>query len=319
MRFSVLATLLVGCFSPTPPTGVPCETDDRCPSDQKCIAGYCGGLAGPGVDSSPNGDGDPMIDGPPDDVDADTIKNTADNCPTTSNQDQHDEDADGLGDVCDNCPHVANATQTNGDADGVGDACDPRPAMAGDTIALFLPFSGTMLPPGVSTPLGNWTVQNDTVRAASFNDSDLWVAGNRDKITVEIAGTVENVQAETWVAISVGENGMPGRFYDCGYYDQPAGGGNPADYHNGVIEYYDGNGFDLRAANHELNNRLTGAFTIRIFADSVANRVNCTTIDQRPTANTSDGQANNLQPGFVGIKSYGALYTVRYLVILAQP
>jgi hypothetical protein len=32
-----------GCYSPTPPQGVPCVDDDHCPSSQKCIAGVCGG------------------------------------------------------------------------------------------------------------------------------------------------------------------------------------------------------------------------------------------------------------------------------------
>ena len=35
-----------GCYSPTPPQGVPCVDDDHCPSSQKCIAGYCGGTSG---------------------------------------------------------------------------------------------------------------------------------------------------------------------------------------------------------------------------------------------------------------------------------
>ena len=60
----------------------------------------------------------------------------------------HDEDHDGIDDSCDNCPTVANTDQANGQelaagnaADEVGDACDPAPMLAGDYIALFVPFT----------------------------------------------------------------------------------------------------------------------------------------------------------------------------------
>jgi len=319
MRLCALAALLcAACFSPTPPAGAPCVNDNDCPSSQTCIANHCGGMEGPTVDSlAMGGDAGPTIDGPPDDVDADGVKNMVDNCPSMSNADQHDEDVDLVGDVCDNCPHIKNATQVNGDNDGVGDACDPRPAQNGDTIALFIPFH--VLPAGVSATLGNWTIQNDAYRSGSFNDSEFIVAGNRDKIVVEIGGAVEQVQGETWIAVSVGEHGMPAKFHDCGYLDIPASGGNPADNHNGIIEYYDGQNFDLRAGNHMLNNRLSGAFTIRVGANSVTNQVTCTTIDSRTTANTSDGQATTLEAGTVGVKSYGATYLVNYLIVYGQP
>jgi hypothetical protein len=58
------------------------------------------------------------------DTDDDSVRDDADNCPTTANPDQADSDADGLGDACDNCPGTTNADQVDTDGDGVGDACD---------------------------------------------------------------------------------------------------------------------------------------------------------------------------------------------------
>lgn len=317
MRVSVLVTLLVtGCFAPTPPAGAPCDIDEQCPSSQRCIAGHCGG-SDPSVDSSTPGDDGMTIDGPPEDVDADGVLNAMDNCPNAGNADQHDEDADTLGDACDNCPHLANANQANSDGDTVGDACDPRPMMGGDSIARFISFH--TIPNDVSTPMGSWTITNDTYRCASnYNDAEFVVSGARDKITIEVAGTVESTQGDTWIGVAIGENGNPSKFYDCGYVDFRAVNGNPADYHNGVIEYYDGNSFDLRAGNHMLAQRLSGAFTIRTYADSTIKQVRCTTIDARQTANTMDSQANNLQPGVVGVKTYGAIFNLRYMIIFAQ-
>ena len=67
---------------------------------------------------------------------SDSISDSEDNCPTTSNVDQTDLDMNGVGDACqdfdfdgvlnvnDNCPERANRSQTDTDADGVGDECD---------------------------------------------------------------------------------------------------------------------------------------------------------------------------------------------------
>src|SRR5215203_6665140 len=116
MRTSVLVTLLVaGCFSPSPPTGVPCDVDTQCPSAQRCIAGACSNGEGAPVDASDPLTDDAMMQGPPNDVDGDGVLNANDNCPMTANADQHDEDGDARGDACDNCPHLSNATQANGD------------------------------------------------------------------------------------------------------------------------------------------------------------------------------------------------------------
>jgi hypothetical protein len=58
------------------------------------------------------------------DVDADGICGSVDNCPVAANADQHDTDSDGVGDVCDDCAAVPNPTQVDTDRDGLGDACD---------------------------------------------------------------------------------------------------------------------------------------------------------------------------------------------------
>lgn len=88
------------------------------------------------------------------DMDADTVNDDEDNCPTRHNADQADNDQDRRGDVCDldddgdgrldrddNCPLASNSEQTDKDGDGIGTACDPQeiapapaePAFTADT------------------------------------------------------------------------------------------------------------------------------------------------------------------------------------------
>lgn len=40
-----VALVMAGCYSPSPPSGVPCGEGNACPSGQACVAGYCGGEA----------------------------------------------------------------------------------------------------------------------------------------------------------------------------------------------------------------------------------------------------------------------------------
>lgn len=80
------------------------------------------------------------------DTDADTVVDTSDNFPMSSNPDQLDQDDDGQGDVCDedldgdmvlnsidNCPDFSNSDQADLDDDGVGNPCDDD--LDGDSIS----------------------------------------------------------------------------------------------------------------------------------------------------------------------------------------
>jgi hypothetical protein len=259
----------------------------------------------------------PTIDGPPSDVDGDGVANTADNCSTKHNPDQHDEDKDAVGDVCDNCPHLANTNQAqtgeSATPNGAGDACDPRPQLAGDTIQKFYSFH---VPPAGTSTTGTWTIDADTYRYTGGGRGSLIVSGARDKVVVEVAGSVDSNTPDLWLAVSAGETNN--RYHDCGYYDCVDCGGVNTDFHNGMIEYFDG-GFDLLMANHELPQRLSGAFTIRIAADSTTDRVTCTTSDTRGTATKTFNGADRLAPGTIGVRSEFASYRLRYLVVFGQP
>jgi len=61
---------------------------------------------------------------PLNDIDADGLCDSDDNCPNVSNTDQLDQDGDGIGDLCDNCPSVSNQGQEDNEGDGFGDVCD---------------------------------------------------------------------------------------------------------------------------------------------------------------------------------------------------
>ena len=59
------------------------------------------------------------------DMDADGIEDSLDNCPFVANPEQADADADHQGDACDSCP-TSRPTRDR-DNDGIDDACDPCP------------------------------------------------------------------------------------------------------------------------------------------------------------------------------------------------
>lgn len=135
---------LAGCFSPSPPTGLPCAAAGdgaRCPSGQQCVM-----TAGAETCEAPGWVADSgvvVVDAPvsidaPGDRDHDGMLDAVDNCPDVANASQADEDGDHLGDACDPCPPFAD--NQDGDGDGVGDACDPHPSIAGDRIVTFEGF-----------------------------------------------------------------------------------------------------------------------------------------------------------------------------------
>jgi Thrombospondin type 3 repeat len=147
--------VLAGCYSASPPAGVPCDPiDPHCPSGQMCVS-----RGGEFVcDNEPGGVAtDASTDtSSPNDVDGDGVVNASDNCPMIANANQANEDNDATGDVCDNCPPFP-STGVDADGDGVGDVCDPHLLIPGDSITLFEGFAGTTLPAGWMAT-GTWTV-----------------------------------------------------------------------------------------------------------------------------------------------------------------
>lgn len=96
----------------------------------------------PGDDDTGGGSGS-QGGGGDQDSDGDGLLDMVDNCVAVGNSDQRDHDDDARGDACDPCPHLMD-TGKDADGDGVGDACDPRPTDAGDRIAFFEGFYGSV-------------------------------------------------------------------------------------------------------------------------------------------------------------------------------
>jgi len=61
------------------------------------------------------------------DSDGDSVNDSNDNCPNTSNSGQTDADGDGTGDACDSTPQGGQQNQTDADGDGVADSEDNCP------------------------------------------------------------------------------------------------------------------------------------------------------------------------------------------------
>ena len=160
----VLACAAVAaCYAPHPPEGAPCTDSARCPSGQRCVAGFCSS-----ADASP-----PPLDAPPIDSDGDGIVDSLDNCPTVANPGQENEDGDALGDACDPCP--VDIDNTDSDGDGVGDACDPNPMMMGDRIVLFEGFHHG-LPMGWTATTGAVTAAGDDATITAAAATPAWIA-----------------------------------------------------------------------------------------------------------------------------------------------
>lgn len=322
LRYAWLAAglLLAACYEPFPPSNVPCTDEGSvCPTGQSCVRGTCRALSDmPDGSTIPEMDG-PTPDGTPADLDGDMIPNATDNCRDKHNPDQHDEDKDAVGDVCDNCPHIANTNQANtgegASPDGVGDACDPRPALPGDTIARFYSFH---VPPAGTTTQGTWTVDGDSYRFGG-GEGSLIVTGVRDKVVIDASGTLDQAMGDVVIVATAGE--ANGRYHNCGYYDceDQGCGGDPTDFHTALIEYYNGQDWIDRAGNHNVNQRLSGSFTIRFAADSTTDRLLCTTSDlPRGPVTSQYNNAGDLVPGALGLRSEFAAYRLHYLVVFAQ-
>src|SRR5262245_21386804 len=114
MRSAVALVLVAACFSPSPPSNVPCAPgggpEPRCPAGQICV--MQGGvevclppdqvrLNDASIDvmiDAPEIDGSPFID-----TDMDMVMDDVDNCRLKPNREQYNEDGDAYGDVCDPC------------------------------------------------------------------------------------------------------------------------------------------------------------------------------------------------------------------------
>ena len=176
------------------------------------------------VDAAPKIDAF-VPDGPPDDLDADGVKNVTDNCPSVSNPMQFDEDGDLKGDECDPCPQLGmNSDHADPDGDKIGNACDPRPGTAGDALAYWNGFhtASATLPDGLVMIHGTadrWSVANGFLVFTRANDDWGMPAADVAKtthtvdtffeITAEFAGTA----SAAGVAVDIAANDTD--CYDC--------------------------------------------------------------------------------------------------------
>jgi hypothetical protein len=181
--------LIAACYSPVPPSNVPCSVSSDCLQGQACIAGMCGGTTGTVPPDAPP---DAIVT-PTSDRDLDGVPDLSDNCPDVKNPDQANEDGDRFGDVCDPCPPVRGDAPSDLDGDGVADACDPNPTTPGDHIALFEGFHHGV-PAWARSP--SWVAAGDAVRvtAGTVNGEYLMPpVSSTDRVTVTAGVAIEQV------------------------------------------------------------------------------------------------------------------------------
>src|SRR5262245_60022676 len=147
-----------------------------------------------------------------------------------------------------------------------------------------------------------------------FTDTDggsVVVTGARDKVLVEIGGTLTTTPNEARVGLFAGDGNN--RYYDCTLYNCSGNGGCGSQYYVAAgIGRDAGSGWQGVDAD-ELQQPFTGAFTMRISADSTANRVVCFTRDSRGDHTNQDNNASSLQAGEVGVDAFPAGIWLRYL------
>jgi hypothetical protein len=68
-RCAALLAVLIGCYSPSPREGAPCENPEQCPTPQRCVLGSCTLSYAPIVDA-PEPEPDAAVDAMPPPIDA---------------------------------------------------------------------------------------------------------------------------------------------------------------------------------------------------------------------------------------------------------
>ena len=155
--------------------------------------------------SSGGGDGGVdarTIDGPPDDVDGDGVKNPVDNCPDKANPGQFNEDGDDKGDQCDPCPHLGGALDQDIDGDGIGNGCDPRPTLGGDVLAYWSGFHV----PSAGLPDGMTMIHGSAERWSVVNGELVFAPNNNDwgVPAADAGGVHHTIDAQFQIAQSFG-------------------------------------------------------------------------------------------------------------------
>lgn len=146
MRALVLGLgALAACYSPRLPANLPCENDQQCPREQRCVLARCSYGSAPPVDGALD---DAAIGGPAPEAGAPPPEAGA--ACTVVPANQHDEDGDGAVDSLDPCPLVRESAPGDTDGDGVSDRCD-RGGGQVDRVVFFEAFQCGLPPTSWST------------------------------------------------------------------------------------------------------------------------------------------------------------------------
>jgi hypothetical protein len=308
-RCAFVAAVLVGCYSPLPPRGAPCDDKNPCPTGQSCRAGFCdggGGIHDASMDdsSSPDTSGNADIDG-------DGVPNTTDNCPMFSNPGQGNEDGDMLGDGCDPCPIEAVNPPVDPDMDGVSDSCDPRPTMPGDSITVFEGFHNGV--PANWQLLGTATQSGDDINLTSTGDGALAPPGAAPvNGVVSIKATINNTLGNQDAVLAVF---TPANLVDagvfCELYSPDAGSTN-----NRTLELYkppDMNAFSSKQYTWQTN--IPYVLKTRRANTSYT----CTVTPNGGAADTVTGNSNvNPANSVAGMYMYGASVNIAWLMVVTS-